>query len=126
MSKTVDDQNAEVELTVSHWKDGEEGAKQTVVRTKQFIQEKAFEKKRSQRLYLGGAKQALGGSAVSSLTGGRYTEGYHGCISRLKIRKRPGGGTFSYGSQVDIKTNKDNKNVYEWGNTFCRETCGAA
>ena len=109
---------------VEYWRGN--GQHQFSIRTKQFIQEKAFEKKRSQKLYLGGAKQALGGSAVSSLTGGRYTEGYHGCISRLKIRKRPGGGTFSYGSQVDIKTNKDNKNVYEWGNTFCRETCGSA
>ena len=93
------------------------------------MQEKAFEKKRSHRLYLGGAKHALGGSAVSSLTGGRYTEGYHGCISRLKVRKTimsEKWGPISYGSQVDIKTNKENKNVYEWGNTFCRETCGSA
>ena len=125
VSKKVEEgQNAMIELTVDSWKD--DGNKESIIRNKQFIQEKVFEKKRSQRLYLGGAKQALGGSAVSALSGGRYSEGFHGCISFLKIRKRPGGGTFSYGSQVDIKTNKDNKNVYEWDNVFCRETCALA
>ena len=113
----------DIELTIDYWKDA--GEKSTETRNKQFTQEKAFQKKRSQRLYLGGAKPVLGGSAVRGLTGGIYSDGFHGCISRLKIRKRPGGRS-AYGSPIDIKTNKDNTNLYNWGNVFCKETCTSA
>ena len=113
----------DIDLTIEYWKDGEQKTKET--RNKQFTQEKAFKKKRSQRLYLGGAKPMLGGSsAVRGLTGGKYSDGFHGCISRLYIRKREGRRTF--GSEIDIKTNENNSNLYTWDNVYCKETCTSA
>lgn len=120
--KVEEGKDTYIELIVDYWND--KGNNVIIIRSKQFIQGKTFEKKGSYRCYLGGAKprEALGGTAVSELTGGRYSEGFHGCISFLKVRKRLPTWA-SYGSQVNIKTNKDNDNLISWDNVLCRDTC---
>ena len=87
--------------------------------TIQYSQEKTFRKRRSESLYLGGAPNNL---RVTGLTGGLYSNALKGCISHLEIRKRT---PKSFGGVIDLKTNANNKNVLDWSETFCVETCNA-
>ena len=81
-----------------------------------YVQEKTFYKKRSERLYLGGAPT----NAVSTLTDGLYSRSFNGCISNLKISKKTEKHDFFF--KFDFTSGRG---VVKRERVSCEETCMA-